>query len=46
MKLCSIKNVFGELAAARIPWTAVDYRKYDENVSVNITTKQDTGLVE
>jgi len=29
-----------------IPWTAVDYRKYDVNMTVNIITKEDTGLVE
>ena len=39
MKLCSIKEVFGYSEATLIPWTAVDYPKYDMNVTVIIHHK-------
>ena len=32
-------------AAILIPWTVVDYWKYEENMTVNIITKEDIGLV-
>ena len=40
-----IKEVFGKSAATLTPWKAVDYRKYDVNMTVNIITKEDIGLV-
>ena len=45
IKLYSIKEVFRKSAATLIPWTAVDYWKYIVNVTVNIITKEDNGLV-
>ena len=45
MKLCSIKEVFGQSALTRINWIVVNYRKYDVNVTVNIITEDNTGLM-
>jgi len=45
MKLCSIKEVFGQSAVTRINWIVVHYRKYDVNVTVNIITEDTTGLM-
>jgi len=37
--MCSITEVFRQLTAALIPWSALQYRRYDVNVTVNVPHK-------